>query len=111
MIWFQVEWFFNGKPLKTGSRIRNFCDFGFVILEISPIYPEDSGEYSCRASNEFGEAVTSATLKCQGKRNVIFESQLPKGMERTIERIAELEGLGGRPADQVCCLFLNSILI
>jgi hypothetical protein len=69
-------------------------------LEISPVYPEDSGEYSCRATNDYGEAVTSASLKCQGKRNVIFESQLPKGMERTIERIAELEGLGGRPADQ-----------
>ena len=96
----KVEWFFNGKPLKTGSRIRTFSDFGFVILEISPVYPEDSGEYSCRATNDYGEAVTSASLKCQGKRNVIFESQLPKGMERTIERIAELEGLGGRPADQ-----------
>ena len=73
-----------------------------MILEISPIYPEDSGEYSCRATNEFGEAVTSASLVCQGKRNVIFESQLPKGMERTIEKIAELEGLGMRPADYVC---------
>lgn len=72
-----------------------------MILEISPIYPEDSGEYSCRATNEFGEAVTSASLVCQGKRNVILESQLPKGMERTIEKIAELEGLGMRPIDHV----------
>ena len=103
----QVEWFFNGKPLKTGSRIRTFCDFGFVILEISPVYPEDSGEYSCRASNEFGEAVTSAALKCQGKRNVILDSQLPKGMERTIEKIAELEGLGSRPADHVTSTSFN----
>lgn len=63
---FQVEWFWNGKPLRTGSRFRTFCDFGFVILEISPVYPEDSGEYSCRAINEYGEAVTSATMKVQG---------------------------------------------
>nr|XP_029725955.1 titin-like isoform X8 [Aedes albopictus] len=90
----KVEWFWNGKPLKTGSRFRTFCDFGFVILEISPVYPEDSGEYSCRASNEYGEAVTTATMKVQGKRSIILESQLPKGMEGTIERIAELEGLG-----------------
>jgi titin len=94
----QVEWYWNGKPLKTGSRFRTFCDFGFVILEISPVYPEDTGEYSCRAFNEYGEAVTSATMRVTGKRNIIFESQLPKGMERTIEKIAELEGLG---ADQV----------
>ncbi|KAG8239895.1 hypothetical protein J437_LFUL019488 [Ladona fulva] len=90
----KVEWFWNGKALKTGSRFRTFHDFGFVILEISPVYPEDSGEYSCRATNEYGEAVTTATMKVQGKRSIILESQLPKGMESTIEKIAELEGLG-----------------
>ena len=94
----RVEWFWNGKPLKAGSRFRTFCDFGFVILEISPVYPEDSGEYSCRAINEYGEAVTTATMKVQGKRSIILESQLPKGMEGTIDRIAELEGLGGVPS-------------
>ncbi|KAK0090259.1 hypothetical protein PV325_001954 [Microctonus aethiopoides] len=90
----KVEWFWNGKPLRTGSRFRTFCDFGFVILEISPIYPEDSGEYSCRATNDYGEAVTTCTMKCTGKRSIILESQLPKGMEGTIDKIAELEGLG-----------------
>lgn len=94
----KVEWFWNGKPLRTGSRFRTFCDFGFVILEISPVYPEDSGEYSCRAFNEYGEAVTSASMKVSGKRSIILESQLPKGMEGTIDKIAELEGLGSEPA-------------
>ncbi|XP_033210459.1 titin [Belonocnema kinseyi] len=93
----KVEWFWNSKPLRTGSRFRTFCDFGFVILEISPIYPEDSGEYSCRATNEYGEAVTTCSMKCTGKRNIILESQLPKGMEGTIGKIAELEGLGNEP--------------
>lgn len=90
----KVEWFWNGKPLRTGSRFRTFCDFGFVILEISPVYPEDSGEYSCRAFNDYGEAVTTCSMKAQGKRSIILESQLPKGMEGTIDKIAELEGLG-----------------
>ncbi len=89
-----VEWFWNGKALKAGSRIRTFCDFGFVILEISPIYPEDSGEYMCRAKNAFGEAVTTANLNCSGKRNIIMDSQLPKGMEGAMDKIADLEGLG-----------------
>lgn len=92
-----MEWFWNGKSLRTGSRFRTFCDFGFVILEISPIYPEDSGEYSCRAINHFGQAVTTASMKVQGKRNIILESQLPKGMEGTIDKIAALEGLSGGP--------------
>lgn len=80
--------------MKAGSRFRTFCEFGFVILEISPVYPEDSGDYSCRATNHYGQAVTTATMKIQGKRSIIFESQLPKGMESTIDKIAELEGLG-----------------
>lgn len=99
----KIEWYWNGKPLKTGSRFRTFCDFGFVILEISPVYPEDSGEYSCRAINEYGQAVTTASMKVQGKRSIILESQLPKGMEGTIDRIAELEGLGvqyGQPTPE-----------
>lgn len=90
----KVEWYWNGKPLKAGSRFRTFCDFGFVILEMSPVYPEDSGEYSCRAYNDYGEAVTTASMKVAGKRSIILDSQLPKGMEGTIDKIAELEGLG-----------------
>lgn len=93
----RVEWYWNGKPLRTGTRFRTFCDFGFVILEISPVYPEDSGEYSCRAINDYGEAVTTCSMKAQGKRSIILESQLPKGMEGTIDKIAELEGLGVIP--------------
>ncbi|XP_045531935.1 titin isoform X5 [Pieris brassicae] len=91
----KIEWYWNGKSLKAGSRFRTFCDFGFVILEISPTYPEDSGEYMCRAYNNYGEAVTTATMKVQGKRNIILESQLPKGMEGTIDKIAALEGYTG----------------
>jgi hypothetical protein len=68
----KVEWFWNGRPLKTGSRFRTFCDFGFVILEISPVYPEDSGEYSCRAFNDYGQAVTTASMKVQGNSNMIL---------------------------------------
>merc|ERR1719342_1570307 len=94
-----IEWFWNGKALKAGSRIRTFCDFGFVILEISPVYPEDSGEYTCRAKNALGEAVTTATLSCSGKRNIIMDSQLPSGMEGAMDRIAALEGLGRTKGD------------
>merc|ERR1719288_270360 len=95
-----IEWYLDGKALKAGSRIRTFCDFGFVILEISPVYPEDAGEYTCRAKNALGEAVTSATLTCSGKRNIILDSQLPTGMEGAIDRIAALEGLGRARAEQ-----------
>lgn len=86
-----VEWFKNNMPLMSGTRIRTINDFGFVVLEMSPVYPEDSGVYSCRARNRFGEAVTSCTLKCQGKRSIILETQLPESMATGIEKIAKFE--------------------
>ena len=89
-----VEWFWNEKALKAGSRIKTFCDFEVVIIEISHIYPEDAREYTCRAKNAFGEAFTSATRSCFGKRNIILDSQLPSGIEGAMERITALEGLG-----------------
>lgn len=57
---------------SLGTRIRTINDFGFVVLEISPVYPEDSGLYSCRAFNKVGEAVTTCTIKCSGKQKRCF---------------------------------------
>jgi titin len=61
----KVEWFHNNVPLKTGSRFTETNAFGFVALDIMYAYPEDSGTYTCRASNALGQAVTSATLGVQ----------------------------------------------
>ncbi|GFY64285.1 titin [Trichonephila inaurata madagascariensis] len=96
----RVEWFKNSKALKAGTRIRTINDFGFVVLEISPVYPEDSGLYSCRAINKVGEAVTTCTLKCSGKRSIIMDTQLPSGME-SMEKIARFEDISSaRIAEQ-----------
>lgn len=40
-------------------------DFGYVALNMKYVNPEDSGTYTCRAVNDLGEAVTSATLFVQ----------------------------------------------
>lgn len=42
-------------------------DFGYVALNMKYANPEDSGTYTCRAINELGQAVTSATLIVQCK--------------------------------------------
>ncbi|KAK6037027.1 immunoglobulin I-set domain protein, partial [Cooperia oncophora] len=95
----QVQWFHDGRPLKTGSRVKTINDFGFVVLEISPVYPEDSGEYSCRAMNLVGEAVTSTRLTCNPIERIIRESQLPGKMaEGAQARIGEIEA--PRPAPE-----------
>uniref|UniRef100_A0A0N5C356 Ig-like domain-containing protein n=1 Tax=Strongyloides papillosus TaxID=174720 RepID=A0A0N5C356_STREA len=87
----QIQWYLNGKPLKVGSRVKTISDFGFAVLEINPVYPEDSGEYICRAVNKAGEAVTSTTLTCDGKETIIRHSQLPERMAGAQVKIDEIE--------------------
>ncbi|VDK72603.1 unnamed protein product [Litomosoides sigmodontis] len=87
----QIQWYLNGRPLRTGSRVKTISDFGFVILEILPTYPEDSGEYTCRAINKVGEAVTSTQLKCNPKQKIITKSQLPDSMSGAYKKIIEIE--------------------
>lgn len=47
-------------------------DFGYVALDLKYVRPEDSGMYTCKATNELGSAVISATLVVQGI--FLFES-------------------------------------
>lgn len=90
-------------PLRAGSRFKTFHDFGFVILEISNVYAEDTATYTCRAYNDYGEAVISSVLTCSGKRTgLILDSQLNRlGLD--YDKIAALEGLGSakdRPSEE-----------
>lgn len=72
----RIEWYWNGKPLKTGSRFRTFCDFGFVILEISPVYPEDSGECELIFNNGFVSVLLLIFLSLQIFRRVPCNQRL-----------------------------------
>lgn len=87
----KVEWFHNGRPLISGHRFKTVHDFGFVSLDILYVYPEDSGEYIARATNQIGEDITKAVIRCRAKQKIIYKPQLPKEMESGVQKIAELE--------------------
>ncbi|CAG2164046.1 unnamed protein product [Oppiella nova] len=86
-----IEWLKNGQPLRASNRIRTISDFGFVVLEINPVYSEDSGLYSVRATNNTGEAVMTCNIKCESSRKVVLDSQLPDSMETTIQKLSQFE--------------------
>merc|ERR1711963_347845 len=75
-----VEWTLNGKPLKTGHKIRPAYDFDYVALDLLTIYPEDSGIYTCHARNAYGEAQSSATIKVQAEADVNLKAQVAANM-------------------------------
>ncbi len=55
-----------------GSRFQTTNDFGYVALDIQYVQPEDSGTYMVHATNELGEAITTATMRVKCKPSLIF---------------------------------------
>lgn len=84
----RIEWYHNGKPLQPSSRIKLLSDFGLVVMDISYVHSEDSGEYVCVASNKLGSDTTRFTLQCNPASKVVKHSILPHSMEQ----IHALEG-------------------
>merc|ERR1712029_1284447 len=96
----KVEWFFNGKPLPFKNRFTPIYDFGYVAMNFGWVYPEDSGEYVCRAKNAFGVDETRGVIRTSGKPGIIYESQLPKGIA-SIDQIRKMESGWQRAPDMV----------
>lgn len=58
-----------------------------IQLDILAVYGEDSGLYSCHAISAFGEATTSAIIKCQPTNSLVIDTQ----HEHSWQKIQELE--------------------
>ena len=86
--------------LYTENRFTPIFDFGYVAMNFGWVYPEDSGEYICRATNAFGMDETRGIIKTSGKPGIIYESQLPKGMV-SIDKIRKMEAGWQRAPDLV----------
>ena len=77
----KIQWFRNGQPLRSATRYEIKYDFGLVSLDLLWSYPEDDGIYECIATNEAGQDRTKAELKCKANRSIIYDTQLPEGLE------------------------------
>lgn len=56
----QISWQFEGTPVEgEGSVLPS------GVLQISPVRPEDAGNYTCFANNEAGSANHTLTLTVQ----------------------------------------------
>lgn len=60
----QIQWFFNGAML-TKADYKFLFDGNDHSLIILFTKLEDEGEYTCIASNEYGQAMCSAYLKIE----------------------------------------------
>lgn len=78
----RVEWLKDGRTVEASSRITSFFNFGYVALTIKDVTIHDVGHYTCRAYNAMGQATTTAQLSVVSKKDIIFDSQHPGGLEK-----------------------------
>uniref|UniRef100_A0A915K311 Ig-like domain-containing protein n=1 Tax=Romanomermis culicivorax TaxID=13658 RepID=A0A915K311_ROMCU len=76
-----VQWYHNDNIVQTGSRFKMFHEFGLVSLDITTVYPEDSGIYTCYAKNSLGEAYSQSKISCSGKEAIITQTDHPQSLK------------------------------
>jgi len=59
-----VTWYFNSQPVRPGQDFQINVDVrrGESTLVIVEVFPEDEGEYMCKAENPLGTAITHCHL-------------------------------------------------
>ena len=72
----KVEWFLNGTLLKVGHRFKSLHDFGYVALDILYAYPEDSGTYTVKATNDLGEVTLTTSVRVIERKTIDSSTML-----------------------------------
>lgn len=59
-----VTWYFNSQPVRPSQDFKIHVDVnrGESTLIIVEVFPEDEGEYMCKAENQYGTAITHCHL-------------------------------------------------
>uniref|UniRef100_A0A915K1X4 Ig-like domain-containing protein n=1 Tax=Romanomermis culicivorax TaxID=13658 RepID=A0A915K1X4_ROMCU len=91
-----VQWYKDGQLLQASHRFKHVQNFGYVAFDFLQVYPEDSGRYSCVASNEIGSAETYCSIKCYPLANLYLDTEHPE----SLRRIQILEQSGQKPSQE-----------
>ncbi|XP_017077853.2 titin-like isoform X2 [Drosophila eugracilis] len=95
-----IEWLKNHKPLPTGdNRYQTLFLNGEASLEIFAAVADDSGNYTCCATNDFGESLTHAQLRVYKN---FKEAPLPSTFTQPIRGITRL-----KPAMEITFAFIH----
>lgn len=66
------KWFKDGHPIKEGDKCRIISRFSTSSLELLSPNKDDSGEYTCKAANQYGSDECAASLSVTGKSIACF---------------------------------------
>lgn len=93
-----IEWFKDDVPVRLGGRVNTFFNRGYAALIITGFEDEDSGRYSCIATNSFGTDRIEASLRLDTRyRTRDYET---KSREEQVKRLQRIKD-SMRLADQI----------
>lgn len=78
----KISWFHKEKEIKQSEFFRMSQFEDSCQLEISRVYPEDQGEYSCVATNSGGTVSCAATLTLDGESRPLTLVSLQRSSAR-----------------------------
>jgi len=58
-----LAWFYNDRPLTSGPRVQLTFDKTTTTLTIPGVTLQDTGDYTCKATNALGDATTKTFLR------------------------------------------------
>uniref|UniRef100_A0A3B3YB17 Ig-like domain-containing protein n=1 Tax=Poecilia mexicana TaxID=48701 RepID=A0A3B3YB17_9TELE len=79
----EVRWFCEGKELENSPDIQIITSGELHSLVIAEAFEEDTGRYSCFASNVYGTDSTSAEIYVEGERKPKSSPSLPQSSNQT----------------------------
>ena len=100
----KVKWVHDKKTVKEAPDRRVYYDAnsGLTSLELLEVFPQDTGEWSCVATNAFGHAISTAYLEVEPYEFEPAESPLTLKLRSGQATQHELEAageVGSWPAD------------
>ncbi|XP_014009748.2 myopalladin isoform X2 [Salmo salar] len=87
----EVRWFCEGKELENSPDIQIVNNSELHSLIIAEAFEEDTGRYSCFASNFYGTDSTSAEIYIEGASSTDSEG------EQHFEHVAQLQRTSAQP--------------
>lgn len=82
----KIQWFFNGVMLMPSADYKFVFDGNDHSLIILFTKSEDEGEYTCIASNEYGQTRCSACIKINSKGQGHKETEPESAVEKYLEK-------------------------
>ncbi|GIX87268.1 twitchin, partial [Caerostris extrusa] len=102
----QVEWTKNGQIVHSSKEVSLKYKTGVATLTIEEVYPEDAGEYACKATNSVGTVSTKCKLQVTGKSKAKGSAEKAGGSKppKIVEHLQSKVVKDGDPVTLQCII-------